>query len=108
MRKKRSYYIEKRLISILQFYELKTQELRVKLIAQLEQLFEMAINEARTAENRDDWMKVASYIAQVINSLARSYDEVKFNEDMQKLRELIRIAKEKAGTGKIGEGVGVA
>ena len=102
MIKPRRYYIEKRLTSICKFSELKTQEIRVKLIAKLERLFEMAANEAKNAENREDWMKVAGFIAQVINSLTKAYDEVRFNENMKKLRELIRIAKERAGAAGTG------
>lgn len=107
MRYKRQTLIEKRFNKIVQIFQIETQDLRIKLIKELEVLFKHAVMMAKTAENRDDWMKIAGYIAQVINSLAKAYDETKFNEDIQRLREMIRRAKEKLA-GQAGEGTPVA
>jgi len=62
---------------------------------------------AESAENRDDWVRIAGYIAQVINSLANSYDETRFNEDMKRLEEMIKRAKKKLA-GQVGAGTPVA
>ena len=62
---------------------------------------------AKTADNRDDWIRIAGYIAQVINSLTKAYDETRFNEDLQRLREMIRRAKEKLAR-QAGAGTPVA
>ncbi|MCD6466224.1 hypothetical protein J7L27_07670 [Candidatus Bathyarchaeota archaeon] len=93
--KKRIMKIDEKLNKLSIISELKTQELRVKLISELENLFNYAIQMARGAENRDSWVKIAGYIAQTINSLTKAYDETRFNEDLQRLKEMIRRAKEK-------------
>ena len=62
----------------------------------------MALHKAEAAENREDWVKVAKYTAHVINGLANSYDKVRFNEDMKRLRELIEAAKKRAGQSRTG------
>ncbi|MEM2127828.1 MAG: hypothetical protein QXH67_06370 [Candidatus Bathyarchaeia archaeon] len=85
---------------------METQKIRIKLISQLEQLFDYAVVMAGKAENREDWMKVASYIAQTINSISNSFDETRFNEDLQRLRDLIEKAKKRAG--EAGAGAGIA
>ena len=106
-RKKRIIMLEENLKKIIIFNELCTQDLRVRLISELEKLFMIARKMAESAENRDDWVRIAGYIAQVINSLTKAYDEVRFNEDMQRLREMIRRAKEKLA-GQVGAGTPVA
>ena len=70
-------------------------------------MFNYAIAMAKTADNRDDWVRIAGYIAQVINSLTKAYDETRFNEDLQRLKEMIRRAKEKLAR-QAGEGTPVA
>jgi len=100
--KKRIVKIAETLNRILNFKELKTQDLRVKLITELERLFTLARSMAETAENREEWAKICAYIAQTIKSLADSYDEVRFNEQMKELEQLIEQAKKRAGTPKTG------
>ena len=107
MGKKRIVLIGEKLNKIMLISSLKTQELRVRLINELEKLFMIARKMAESAENRDDWVRIAGYIAQVINSLAKAYDETKFNEDMKRLEEMIRRAKEKLA-GQVGAGTPVA
>ncbi len=99
MKRERITITEDRLSGLLRFSELKTQELRVKLINQLEGLFNhaAAMAQSRAVENREEWLRIAGYIAQVINSFSNSFDEVRLNEDMQRLRDLIERAKRRAG-----------
>jgi hypothetical protein len=101
-RKKRLIYAEELVKKIEKFCELKTQDLRVKLIADLERLFQIAKDMAETAENQEDWIRVAVFIAQTINSLAKSYDETRFNEQMKELERLIEQAKKRAGKAQTG------
>jgi len=107
MGKKRIVLIAEKLNKIMLISNLKTQELRVKLITELESLFNYAALMAKTADNRDDWVRIAGYIAQTINSLTKAYDETRFNEDLQRLKEMIRRAKEKLAR-QAGEGTPVA
>jgi len=67
-----------------------TQQLRMKLIQSLQELFE---NASRWAKDDSDAMKLAGYIAQVLNNLAKSYDERRFNDDLNELERLMQQAK---------------
>jgi len=68
---------------------LDTQELRRRLIATLEELFE----EASRALDDPEYIRLAGYIAQVINSLTKAYDEYEFEGGLRELQELIEEAK---------------
>jgi len=56
----------------------------------LQELFEIA-NE--WAEKDPKAARLTGYIAQVINSLASNYDEVRFNEQMKELEQMIEEAR---------------
>lgn len=101
-RKKRLIYVEQLLKKIVKINELKTQDLRVRLIADLERLFQIAKQMAETAENSEEWIRICTFIAQTINSLAKSYDETRFNEQMKELEMLIEQAKKRAGKAQTG------
>ncbi|MBS7657091.1 MAG: hypothetical protein QXI71_02190 [Candidatus Bathyarchaeia archaeon] len=90
--------IDRKLDALRRFTVSKTQKLRKKLISKLEVLFNHATQMARSSDvaNRDEWMRIAGYIAQVINSVADSFDEVKFNTDIKQLRVMIEAAKKRA------------
>lgn len=100
--KKRILKIVETLNRITNFCQLQTQELRVKLIEELERLFLFARDMARTADNREDWVKICSYIAQTINGIANSFDEVRFNEQVRELESLIEQAKKRVGKAQAG------
>jgi hypothetical protein len=100
--KKRIIIAEEILKKIIMLKELKTQDLRVRLIADLERLFQIAKAMAENAENREDWVRIAGFIAQTINGLAKSYDETRFNEEMKELEQLIEQAKKRAGKVQTG------
>ena len=77
-----------------------TQRLRQKLITQLESMFDLAEQSARNAKTpkqREGFMRIAGYIAQVLNSLSRSFDEALINEELDRLEKMIdeTIAKDK-------------
>ncbi|MBS7656634.1 hypothetical protein KEJ33_01770, partial [Candidatus Bathyarchaeota archaeon] len=98
MRKTRIEQLLKHYSVLRKYIDLRTQELRVKIISRLEVMFNYAYQMAvsQHTENRDEWMKIAGYIAQVINSVTNSFDEVRFNEDMKRLRDMIEAAKKRA------------
>ena len=96
-RKKRIIMLEEKLKKIVNLKEIKTQDIRVTLINELTSLFKTARDMAHSAEGegRQAWMRVCAYIAQVINSLANSYDEVRFNKQMSELEQMIEEARRK-------------
>ncbi|MEM2926533.1 MAG: hypothetical protein QXO94_03610 [Candidatus Bathyarchaeia archaeon] len=103
-KQKRITMLEKTLLETLKIAQLDTQNLRIKLIENLERIFLYAKEMASShlVENREEWIKICGYIAQTINSL----DEVRFSEDMERLRDMIERAKKRAGLA--GEGTPVA
>ncbi|MEM1989383.1 MAG: hypothetical protein QW782_01945 [Candidatus Bathyarchaeia archaeon] len=101
-RRKRIEIISTKLIKIANLTEIETQKLRATLISELEQIFTHAVIMAKSSETPEEWMRIAGYIAQTINSLAKTFDETRFNEDIQRLREMIENAKKhlrQAGAG---------
>ena len=76
--------------------ELSTQEIRSKLIIQLTDMFELAHNysqaEKATPKQKQMFMRVMAYIAQVINSLSKSFDEATVTKDLEVLENMINEA----------------
>ena len=86
-------------------FQLDTQNIRVKLISRLEELFNLAQANAKSQRldigQREKWAKIAAFIAQTINSLTQAFDERAFDDNLKKLESLIEQAKAKAaGTGE--------
>jgi len=74
-----------------------TQELRVKLMDELEGMFALA-KEAVKAENvtvkeAQNWMRIMGYLSQVMNSLSKSFDEAKALEYLKNLERMMRGSK---------------
>lgn len=69
----------------------------------LQELFTLAKDQAQNTKlqlsQRQKWVRAASYVAQVMNSLTRSFDEAQITKDLEKLEKLVNeaMAKEKSG-----------
>ena len=69
----------------------------------LQELFSLAKEQAQNNKlqlsQRQKWVRAASYVAQVINSLTKSFDEAQITKDLEKLEKLVNeaMAKEKSG-----------
>jgi len=77
-----------------------TQQLRQKLLNELERMFDIAKNAVEAAERDKSkakqvqvWIRVMGYLGQVMNSLADSFDEAKAMEYFENLERMIREAK---------------
>lgn len=90
-----------------------TQKLRRKLMDWLEEIFDLACRIAKgeiqtlegkpvTLKTRKDWARIAGFTAQVIQSIAKGFDEKEIDDQLKELRRLIDEAKAKAGTGYVG------
>lgn len=75
-----------------------TQKKREKIIKTLEKMLKKAYEEGDA--------KTCAYISQVLNKVLDSMDQVRFNEDIQRLKRLIEDVKKR--TGPAGEGTPVA
>ncbi|MEM4481072.1 MAG: hypothetical protein QXG58_07570 [Candidatus Bathyarchaeia archaeon] len=75
-----------------------TQAIRRRLIESLQELYEIA---SKWAAEDSDAMRVAAYLAQTINSIARAYDERELDDILSEAKNLLERVKAKAE----GEGV---
>ena len=89
--------------------EVDTQKLRRKLLVQLEEMFDLAkkySETAKTAKQKQLFMRVTAYVAQVMNSLTKAFDEATVTKDLEELERMIGEAmakeKDKGTQGKTG------
>ena len=71
-----------------------TQKMRAKLLRSLQEQFEIADRFAKddslTPKQRQFWMRICAYIGQVMNSVAKGFDESKVSKQLDELERLIR------------------
>ena len=75
------------------------QNVRFQLILELKALAETAQQKAiDTHPAKDDvkqnWIRLTAYIGQVINGIGKTFEEVKIDDDIQKLQDLIKECEE--------------
>jgi alpha-D-ribose 1-methylphosphonate 5-triphosphate synthase subunit PhnH len=75
-----------------------TKNLREELLTDLKRMFELA-KQAATKEGISEkqaqhWIRIMGYIGQVMNSLAKNFDETKALEQLEKLERMIRGTEE--------------
>lgn len=87
--------------------QINTQRLRGKALKALEELFNMAKKQAKnkelTIKQRQAWVRIAAYICQVVNSVAKGFDEKQIDLDLDKLEKLLNEAQAKNQDGQSGE-----
>jgi len=103
-RRGRSYHvtfamIEKRVAAIADRYSLDMQNVRFQLIFDLKALAELAQQKAidvhpQKEEVKQSWIRLAAYLGQVINGIGKTFEEVKLDEDLKELEDLVKKAKE--------------
>jgi chromosome segregation ATPase len=77
----------------LTFAFLKTQRTREALVKRLQRRLEIAEKEADKAEDpavKAEWSRLIGFLTQTLNGILKAYDAVRFNEDMQELKSLIK------------------
>lgn len=96
----RNRMISRRIANLKERVKIDTQKLRKDALKGLEELFKIAKKMAKSKkmeiEQRQMWARVAAYIAQVVNSVASSFDEKQIDKDLDELERLINEAKAKA------------
>jgi vacuolar-type H+-ATPase subunit E/Vma4 len=76
------------------------QNVRFQLILELRALAEMAQQKAIDAHPAKDdvkqnWIRLTAYIGQVINAIGKTYEEIKTDEDLKTLENLIKELTQK-------------
>ena len=70
-----------------------TMSIRKDLVRGLGDLYEDAVrfgkNETYSRKEREKWSRLASYIAQTVNSIIESYDKIVIEETLDELMELV-------------------
>lgn len=89
------------------------QKTRLKLLQDLEDMFNMAKGYAqnkkitRTGEpvvspkQKQIWIRIMAYTGQVMNSISKSFDEAQITKDLEKLEKLINEAMAKEESGRV-------
>lgn len=100
----RKELVERRLLVCRRIVRVDTQRLRCQLMVKLKDMFDAAHCLAQQKDLdlnvRQKWMRVAAYAAQVINSLAKGFDEKQIDKDLDKLEVLVNEATAKKEAGK--------
>ncbi|MEM3697393.1 MAG: hypothetical protein QXQ94_07845 [Candidatus Bathyarchaeia archaeon] len=109
----RKLMITRRIAELREEYQINTQQLRTKTIQNLQELFNIAASLAKgetktqtsngkteklTLKQRQMWARVATYIAQTINSISSTFDERQIDQDLAKLEQMINEAAAKNQT----------
>jgi len=93
-------HMQRRLSFAADRYNVDTQKIRFELILELKALAEQAQQKAidthpSKVETKQNWSRLAAYISQVINGIGKTYDQVKVDEELQELENLIKQVNEK-------------
>lgn len=93
--------ILRRVLRVKAKVKIDTQKLREAMMKSLRELFSLAKrqceNEKLTLPQRQKWVRVAAYVASIINCLTKTFDEAAITKDLAKLEKMINetMAKEK-------------
>jgi hypothetical protein len=102
LRLQRVIVIQKRIQKLRATFKLDTQQLRYNLINRLTELFNAASHLAKSRElelkDRQEWTRIAGYIAQTIESVSKGYDERQIDSELAELERMIDEAKAKTKT----------
>jgi hypothetical protein len=109
MRLQRVIVIKKRIHKLRATFKLDTQQLRYNLINRLTELFNDASHLAKSRDievkDRQEWTRIAGYIAQTIESVSKGYDERQIDRDLAELEKMIDEAKAKRKDGQTQGGL---
>ena len=91
-------HIQRRLTFIADKYSLDMQNVRFQLILELKALAEIAQQKAidthhAKEETKQNWIRLTAYIGQVINAIGKTYEEIKTDDDLKTLENLIKELK---------------
>lgn len=100
----RNSMIKRRIADLKENIHVNTQRIREKTLNRLEELFDIAEGMAKSKnvkmKQRQIWARIAAYIAQIMNSVALSFDERQIDVQLDELERLVNEAKAKAKTKK--------
>ncbi|MEM2081138.1 MAG: hypothetical protein QW744_02570 [Candidatus Bathyarchaeia archaeon] len=87
-------FLEKRIANLAEKFDGDTQRLRAQLIMELKALQETTIEQIHSKTGpknaeQQNWVRLAAYISQVINSISKTYDITQIKNELEQLRKTI-------------------
>ncbi|MCW4025317.1 MAG: hypothetical protein NWF01_09835 [Candidatus Bathyarchaeota archaeon] len=87
-------FIQRKISNLAEKFDGDTQTIRSQLILELRSLLEIATEQARStggnkAVERQNWIKLATYISQVINGISKTYDVTQIKDELETLKKAI-------------------
>ncbi|MCL5877395.1 MAG: hypothetical protein M1540_06250 [Candidatus Bathyarchaeota archaeon] len=87
-------FLQRRISNLTERFDGDTQRIRSQLIFELRSLLEIATEQSlgtggqKTAD-RQNWVRLAAYISQVINGITKTYDVTQIKDELEELRKSI-------------------
>ena|GEM_PF-2012661 len=87
-------FLQKRITDLTEKFDGDTQRIRSQLIQELRSLLEIATEQAletggKKPAERQNWVRLAAYISQVINNISKTYDITQIKTELEQLRKTI-------------------
>lgn len=87
-------FLERRICNLTEKFDGDTQSIRSELILGLRSLLEIATEQSlsaggRKAAERQNWVRLAAYISQVINGISKTYDIAEIKNELEQLRKTV-------------------
>ena len=87
-------FLQKRISNLTQKFDGDTQNIRSQLILDLRSLLEIATEQSistggQKSVERQNWVRLAAYISQVINGISKTYDITQIKDELEELRKTI-------------------
>jgi hypothetical protein len=87
-------FLQRRISNLTEKFDGDTQHLRAQLIMELKFLQETAVQQTQSIPGRktadqQNWVRLATYISQVINSISKTYDVTQIKDELEELRKTI-------------------
>jgi hypothetical protein len=86
--------LQRRISNLSEKFDGDTQRVRAQLIMELKALQETAVDQVQSARGnktteQQNWVKLATYISQVINSISKTYDVSQIKAELEELRKTV-------------------
>jgi hypothetical protein len=87
-------FLQRRISNLTQKFDGDTQNIRSQLIFELRSLLEVATEQSlstggQKAAERQNWIKLATYISQVINNISKTYDVSQIKDELEALKKTV-------------------
>ena len=87
-------FLQRRISNLTEKFDGDTQRIRAQLIMELKGLQETAVDQVQSARGnktieQQNWVRLAAYLSQVINSIGKTYDITQIKDELEELRKTI-------------------